>query len=72
MFYFLDWVSSKDIYGLCCPWRPLWYIVAMLKPEAHVDVLGPTAAGVMLMSVVHVPTGGHADVSGLCCYLKPG
>lgn len=54
-------------FGICGPLPQ-----AMLKPEAHVDVLGPTAAGVMLMSVVHVPTGGHADVSGLCCYLKPG
>lgn len=22
-FIFLDWTSSKDLYGPCCPWRPL-------------------------------------------------
>lgn len=24
-FIFLDWTSSKDLYGPCCPLRPIWY-----------------------------------------------
>lgn len=43
----------------------------MLKPEVLEDVLGPTVNGAMLISVAHVTTEGHADVSGLYRHLKP-
>lgn len=50
----------KELSGPCCPGGcagvrgPLSQ--AMLKPEVHVDVRGPAAARVMLLSVPHVNT----------------
>lgn len=43
MVHFLNWTSSEDLHGLCYPWRPLPW--AMLKPEVHMDIHGPTASG---------------------------
>lgn len=68
--HFLDWASSRDLHGPCCPQRPCWYLqlggTCWFATPSCADALGSCGCpwfvlppDAMLASIIYVAAGGH-------------
>jgi len=66
MVHFLVWTTSKDLHGLCCLWRPLWYPWSVLVCPGSTEVQGSCGYLWPLVAVVHVDVHGPCYYQSLC------